>query len=487
MPKVRFYLDKRSQSPLKPVYLVLNHQYKKKPNYEAINQSIPIPMWNGNAKGTPESIRGTSDEAVKLRDRLKAIKHQLEVEIPDYLQKEFEIPKKEQTIDNIYGEFLNRQGLEGKTAVKPLRYITEYIQRYIDTHQTLDKTTICKYARLKDTMQVFADKENESLLLKKIDYPWLSKYATFLTLPQAGQEWGYENGYIHSLFTKLNSTLSCFEIKPFSIKKIIGHLKKYNGKETDNKDMDMTDLIRIYKFDCVFNGEINKSWLKARDLYVWSYFTGHRHNELYAPKKSSSIEERIDISKGKYSVLKYVSDKTGEPNETVLNDICLEIIERWRDEDTEVVRSFRSGEKVVYKEPLLPVMTSDKCNQYLHELMEEIAYRDALEIYGDQFTRETKNDFEPVSFYKTKLRVRYVGAKRKEEHKPMYEWFTFKTSRTSTACVLAEYDVSDANIASVLNNDANTVKKHYARRNQTKANLKSKEVMDLAVRNAVGQ
>jgi hypothetical protein len=488
MPKVKFYLDFRGDSPLKPIFLALNHNYGKRKNYSVINNSISPVSWNKKAKGSPECVKGTSKESVELRDKLKTIKHQLEVDIPDLLSKDHGISKKEQTIDQIFNEFLKRNNIEVKQPdlKKQKTKITEYIQEFIEIHSSYDPTTLAKYKRLRETMEDFVAKEGESLLLKKIDYPWLSKYCNYLCVaPRQDGKVGYENDYIETLFRKMNSTLNYFDIISFKVKKIMGHLRKFNGQETDSRDIDLSEALKIYSFDCVMDGKVNESWLKARDLYIWSFFNGHRHNELYALTKHI-VDERMDIEGKKYKVLKYVSDKEGNSNEITLNEICIDIIDRWSKVKFEIERTTRAGEKIIYKDPLLPVMSGSKCNKYLHELMEEIAFRDSVDFHGTSFTRETQDKFEPVSFYKKKLRVRYVGARRKEDLYSMWEYTTFKTSRTSTACVLADAGVSDADIASLLNNNEETTKKYYAKRKRSLVNQRTSEAMDVAVKKASG-
>jgi hypothetical protein len=207
--------------------------------------------------------------------------------------------------------------------------------------------------------------------------PWCAKYCNFLCIyPRKDGKIGYENDNIETFFKKLNAVLNYYDLKPFKIKKIVGHLRKYHGKETDTMHIDIEDVMKIYRFDCKENNQVNLSWLKARDLYVFCFFTGRRYDELFY-LKSGSIDHRIDINKAKSSVLKYVSDKTGAPNDFVINNVCEEIINRWKEIDFEV--KYEEGGKVILvKEPLLPVISNVKANKYLKELLEEIAFSRCL-------------------------------------------------------------------------------------------------------------
>jgi hypothetical protein len=477
MASVRFYIDDRSKKKIKPVSMVISHEHQRKVANaitKKLNIRIPVSMWNFNCNGDPEAIKGTSPEAITYRDKLKEIKHQVEVVIPNYLTSH----GKQVTSESIYNQLMAHYGLVSAPKEQAnLELITDIIDDYIKIHSpTFSTSTISTYKMANRLLTEYAEKEGQSLLIKNIGIPWLAKFVNHLCCEKPKGA-GLENASIITMMLKVNAAVRYYEHPGWKMKKVTGHLRVFKNEETDTIQLPLSEIIKIYKFDCLVGGKLKLGWMKVRDLFVWSFFNGHRHNELYQLSKSG-LDKIKNMDGSEYDIVNYVSDKTGKPNQAVLNNICMEIIDRWKDQEFTVERTDKkTKEKIIYPDPLLPVVNLDTCNDYLEAILEEIAFRESVAAYGPEFSRGKMDLYEPVSFYRKQLKVRYMGATRKEEFIPLYKYITFKTSRRSLASELADAGLTDGDISSVLNNDPETARKYYAKRDRTIANIRTTEIL----------
>jgi hypothetical protein len=478
MATMRFYLDQRSDMATRPVCLVVYHDGERKIGNALMKHlriRIPVSMWNSKNDGNPELVKGNTPEALYLRDKLKEIKHLGEVVIPNQLYSQ----GAKVTPEAIFNKLLIHYG----KAVGPvkeivnLKLLNEIIGEYIKIKSpTYSFNTIQNYKMAKKHLLDYAEKHDEKLTITDIGIPWMAKFVNYLCAP-CPEGAGLENASVVTMLQTINAAARYFDHPGWSRDKLVGHLRVFKNEETDTIQLSLQDIIKIYKFDCCIGGNVKIGWLKVRDLFVWSFFTGHRHNELYQLSKHS-IDYITDISGNKHPVISYVSDKTGKPNQAVLNPICMEIIERWKDINFEVVKTQKkTKEKIIYPDSILPVVNLYTCNNNLEDILEEIAFRESVATYGPEFSRGKMDLYEPVSFYRKQLKVRYMGATRKEEYIPLYKYITFKTSRRSLASELADSGLTDGDISSVLNNDPETARKYYAKRDRTIANIRTTEIL----------
>jgi hypothetical protein len=479
MATVRFYLDQRSDKATRPVCLVVYHEGKRKIGnalMKHLNIRIPVSLWNSKNDGYPEMIKGATTEALYLRDKLKEIKHQGEVVIPNNLANQGVLI----TPESIFNKLLI---LYGKTVgpIKEtvnLKLLNEIINEYIKIKEpTYSFHRIQTYKMARKHLMDYSKKHDETLNIEGIGIPWMAKFVNYLCEPSP-EGAGLENASVVTILQTINAAVRYFDHPGWDRAKLIGHLRVFKNQETDTIQLSLSDIVKIYKFDCCIGGNVKIGWLKVRDLFVWSFFTGHRHNELYQLSKNS-LEYITTISGSQYPVINYVSDKTGKPNQAVLNPICIEIMERWKNLPFEVLRTQKkTKEKIIYSDAILPVVNLTTCNENLEAMLEEIAFRESVATHGAEFSRGRMDLYEPVSFYRKQLKVRYTGAIRKEEYIPLYKYITFKTSRRSLASELADAGLTDGDISSVLNNDPETARKYYAKRDRTIANIRTIESMN---------
>jgi hypothetical protein len=118
----------RSDGPRFPLFLVLHHNGTRVKNSRVINMTITRQMYSAAAKGNPEIIKGTSQESIEVRDRLKKIKVLLEVDIPNEMAR---VKHKQITAKDILNGLLHRFNIQSLSSYKEHKSEKETIIDYI--------------------------------------------------------------------------------------------------------------------------------------------------------------------------------------------------------------------------------------------------------------------------------------------------------------------------------------------------------------------
>lgn len=447
MAAVGFKLDRRGSREEKPILVILTHQSRNTKFSTGIKVSQK--KWN-DKKQEP---KGTDQGSVDLRDKLYQIKQKLEVSYIQYhIDKTDQVP----TIEDLKNYFVCDRIGANPDSEKP-KTLRVLINQFINQNTTYRSSTHTIYKGLHSRITMFCEKYNKTDYIKEIDRSWLEKFAGFLAYDSYEMK-GHrpkepmENGSVRKLLSRISSVLNDMEIDH----KI--NFKKIKEKYQEAKNSDKTamphcstkEVMKIYEYQPDLNVK-----LKARDLYVFCCFAGLRHNELYqVSDKNIVTRHHIDENdKYSYKALVYVSSKTDSVNEVPLNDICLEIIDRWRGQKM----SSDQYKKPEYEECLLPVMANQLCNKYLHRILQDLGW--------DEHIRK----------------VRKRGGDLIETYIKKYNHLTFHSSRHTFACYMLENGASLELIKTLLGHETiRTTEKWYAKANITKTGFEAYKIDKMA-------
>jgi integrase len=433
MPSVKFYIDKRSGALRKTVLLYIHHDGRQ----VTMSSRIKTSNWS-EKKGT---IAGNTEGAILERDQLEAMRRRITTEIPGkYLKVHGRMPSMDELIDEFTLLTWGTVREQGK-SFKPAQGIAERVTIMLEERKNLSVTTKRQFTRLARNVQLFCSAHGAADNIEHLDREnqkrWLRKYANFLIYDEVpGSKIKYENRTAESEIKKLLAVKNYFHLPIDVTMRDIFPQREFFRASDGESEMGHCTPAEIEAIRCAkLESEAER---RAIDAFIFSCFTGLRHNEFYQLTEES-IQRRADLASGdRYMVLEYVSDKTGKRNEVPLNQVALEIIQRWKSHTITVERT-RNGQHEYFPDILIPVLSSDKSNENLHKVLRRLP-----------------------EFDKTETRVRYRGTQRIEQNVPRWMFVTFHSARHSFGFYLLSNGVPLARVAELMNHaTVSTTEKYY--------------------------
>lgn len=449
----------------------------------SLGVKVPKSIYSGNSSN--DYIQGKSQEAGDARNRIfkaKSILQEIEkafinrngVEPPiDFLIGEFKKMLHGEHASLSKSERQEKLRMQSRQEEIDSRDLIYYIEDYIKTKSGLySDQTINNYRTTTKMLKLFCERYDYTCATKDLNNAFFSKFLGFLCNDEIkGVKRMYENASAEKTVTNLLVVINYYEeifgdvrIKR---KKILGDLRVHDSRHTKKDDLafiSFEELLELYEWDCEIYGQYQEEFEATRDCYVVSALTGLRHNELYCVDQGAI---QLVMEPEPHKVLNITTDKTGHNTTTICPVLVEDIVKKWSQ------RTFKAPKRTIvengrkfskeFHECLLPVRSSVKMNKRLHKLFHDIGWSQMKKAYGEAITPETKEDFEPVGFWKTIRRVRYSGSKRMEDVLSRHEMLTFHSSRHTFACYLLREGLPLKTISELLGHDSvKTTEDYYA-------------------------
>jgi len=371
------------------------------------------------------NVKATNEETIKLRDRLN--------KILDYARA-IDMGTSSESIKAIKN-YIEYSQNEAKPIM--LDRLSDFIQQFISMNKKkFSRNGIRKYDTVLRNVMMYCKVKGVSDILGKMTPDqqtiFFNGYLEFLAEHEGPNEWGkdkkkYNNSSIRGEFALLSSVCSTFKNTGLAVD--LDFASMLGEGDTERTYCTPEELKAIWVHRNAQRDDLPLTQLKAIDNFLFQAFTGCRHQDLY---ELSPI--RMDMRHGN-TFWTYYSNKVKKKEVTVpLNNICLEILYLWS------VRRFKQplSNGVLY-DLLIPVMSSNKVNQHLHEFLKTIP-----------------------AFQGVQKVVRYRLSERIETEVPRWQLITSHVARHSYSHYLSSNGMTIDETAHLLNHTSSeTTKKHY--------------------------
>lgn len=403
--------------------------------------------WDKNLK----TITGRSSYCYDSRDILHDIK---KIEHPKFLLSFKKKHGKAPDIDDLKKIFYRIIGETEKEIPENSNNLRGYIKRYIREKTTLSESSITKYGTLFATLQVYSDKRGVNDHIHNIDRLWLESFASFLTeeVWQEGKliKKRYENSSIQVQLHMIGAVLNHYDLPGIRV----GKIANYYRPHLDESEMEFLSLDEITK---LYNMQLESPALTAtKDTFIWCCFTGMRGEDLFNLTQESVYQKHAIIGgqKETFSVVKFRMDKTKKVIEVPLNDVCLDIISRYRNDGVEVF----GNKGLKNQNPLLPIRSNTSRNKNLTKIL------------------------KMAGFDSMKKRVRFSGRQKIERKLQRFESITFHASRHSFATYMINNGVSLYDVKSLLGHSSINTTEKYTKIDKSRLQSKAYKVSNMAAK-----
>lgn len=328
---------------------------------------------------TSRDITDFNNELAAISARIRAIENNFELNNRDY---------KLQEIIDIYTQKEN----DGAKAIKsePKVYISDFIDCFIELNQNIIKSrTLATYSTLSKHLQKFG-KKRDRLTFETLTYERLKELHQYFIRK------GMNNTTISKQFSILKGLMKQAIRQYRGSINICQDFRDYNITRKDNDyevivldqsefdsilDFDLSDSSKRVSFIRTINGKeilfnvSYKSLDKVRDLFVFACTTGLRYSDI-SDLRAEHLRDNIIYKK---------AIKTGQQLEIPLNAISAYILNKY------------SGQA-----QLLPVISNQKCNDYL-KVLGRIAGIDSIiektREYGTKTISKSYKKYELMSMH----------------------------------------------------------------------------------------
>lgn len=436
MAKVTFKVKKpRSNQEFMTVFLRYTHQYQE--FSKAVGQ-VAVKSWDKKRKW----VNGNDPVSIKTRNIMFKCK-----DYAEGMSGGLSIEDKALLMDAFIKECKGEGGDELQAKVLPqerLKTLCDYIDEFIAIHKKkYVYNVIRKYGTVKRNIQLFCDKykyKDEINRMTKDDQTiFFSKFIDFLCYDVVHEEdrrikKRYFNETVMEDVKHIKAVCNYFDSLDLrvNLSKLTEYLK------TPKNPMPyctVNEIMVIYNYNDF--DEHPEFFEAVRDCCVFQAFTGLRHNELYNVTRDNIATLMVDGEQ--FKVLSHVPNKTKDRNNVPLNNICLEIIEKWSKKEFESPSKYdkKTRSWTYFDKCLLPVKCNQQSNKFLHKLCKKIGLNE--------------NHSE----------VKYSGSDRFETVRPKHEVITTHAMRHSFAYHLKEKGYADGEIADLMGITESTFRDNY--------------------------
>jgi integrase len=315
---------------------------------------------------------------------------QLKRDIND-IEKQFEYNKELYSVESVIERLKSKRS--GKTRrEEPKNYLFDFIDQYITDHKdSRVPGSLSVYKSLKSHLEAFQKETKHRVKFEQIDYVFFQKFQNFLITRTKTLKDG-------SQVSLLNNTTIAKVLR--TLKTFLGYAAK-NGIKINERyrhfsiKKDSLEVIALTEeeFTTLLNWDLsqNKKLDKVRDIFCFSCATGLRISDMQQLRREHIKGDEINLS----------IRKTKRIQTIPLNPISGSILQKYENQ----------------LKPL-PLISSQKLNEYLKELCELAKIDEPIEI------------------------VRFKGAKREAIVYPKYKLIHIHTGRKTFATLSLEKGMS---------------------------------------------
>jgi integrase len=429
-------------------------------------------------------IKGSSTEALKINEYLDSLENDLRVLISSERIQKSKIGLKPD-FQNIKKLFLEKHkvSIASLTSEDRIISITNLFQSYIeDRRHLLSNAVVFLFKRVGNHLKTFIKKYKIKDDITSIDSSFFQKYQKFLV-----EDIQYLNTTINIEIKKVREVLNFYK-ESYPVINIPKKLKDLPEPDSHRFTMTFDESKTFYninfKDDQIEkdgkNIKVGKGILEAvRDCYIFSFNTGIpyeplcmldidniNHLEITEEKtiyllgdltfedsnqmlnylstnkmlvsSSTDISYKTQLSRRRIPILQYHRTKSKKILVTPLNDICLEIIDKYKDKQNK----------------LLPMMSNQKMNFYIHIALKQSG------LFNDE-----------VHY------VNYRGKTTITKKMPRYEAITFHSARHGFASYLLNSGLPISFIQKLLGHSDLKTTQIYAKANANDVLKKAFELL----------
>ncbi len=216
------------------------------------------------------------------------------------------------------------------------------------------------------------------------------------------------------------------------------------------------EIIAIHHFEV----PDRSTWKALKDAYVLGFFTCARHSDMFSFQREGITPVTGMTPDGetiRYNSLKYYSKKTTSFVEIELDDIALEIINRWESWEGETILPLeRISDSTNKMKTILKYISTHSDEKILQDLGEKV------------------------------VKSRFRGKEQVVTVMPRYEAYAFHTSRHGGACWLLDTGVPIYDVSKMLGHaDIKTTERWYAKGKALHRNMRIHQTKSRALKLAV--
>lgn len=352
--------------------------------------------------------------------------------------------------------------------------ITGYVKEFIELKKsTYAYNTIRGYQTLIRNIIYYCHYTNTSDVImpdRTSQIVWFSRYVDFLLNEEIfeiedvlhqrvyavigrdfrGKKIRYQNDSVKNEFKLLDSVFGVFKDSGIKVELSMFHAN-LRTPQKESPYYEIEQLVDMIKYKASGLAE------KVLDIAIFQSFTGVRYSELYQIEDANITVKMIDGTK-RISIWNYVQGKGGIPKSVPLNDICIGILNKWRDRDfvapSIIVREPRNTYKQDYPDCLLPIIAEQTFNREIKKVLQNIA-----------------------SFQGVQKEICYYGSERVEQSIPQYNLFSSHSARHTFSHMLYINGLTMGEVGELINSQA-TSEKYYKHIQKDVLHLKALEVLN---------
>ncbi|WP_158991672.1 site-specific integrase [Mucilaginibacter sp. L196] len=314
------------------------------------------------------------------------------------IEKRFELDKVPYTAQMVIDRFKNNKS--EKTQKEEHRdLLFDFMDKYIKDHElTREKGSLGVYRSIKNHLHAYQAETKHKVRFETIDYAFFQRFQNFLI----GRTKTNNNGEVSPL---LNNTTIAKALS--TLKTFLGYARRHGIKVNDSyKDFSIKreklEVIALNEdeFTALLNIDLsqNKKLDKVRDIFCFSCASGLRVSDLEQLKREHIKNDEINL----------IVKKTKTELTIPLNKISYSILNKYKDQNKP-----------------LPLISSQKLNEYIKDLCELAKINDPIEI------------------------VRFRGPKRETIIYPKYKLIHIHTGRKTFVTLSLERGMSAEQVMAI--------------------------------------
>lgn len=291
---------------MKKIWMKLHHGNLQENNYDIVDRSIPESMWDNKKAVIPNSaysIKGNSEVAVEVRDRLFAI----ESAVRDIRKTLFDKYKVEPSIQMIISELKDKFHVSQK-AIGDQGFF-DFWDRFVSNKREYEDAkprTIQKYDTTKVHLLKFQEQKRYPLALDNINKDFYKEYVKYLR-----KEWKKENGEFGLVDNSIGKDIT--SIKTFmgwAVGEGLTQNLIWKGFEVFEEAADIIALSRKEVHDLVMVDLSDRPALERyKDVAIVGICVGLRIKDLISIDPVDVFIDEEDFSR---SYIKRRTQKTGK-------------------------------------------------------------------------------------------------------------------------------------------------------------------------------
>jgi site-specific recombinase XerD len=411
MATINFYLEKKKNVSEQNIFARCKNGKSEFKYY--LTEKIATKEWNTNT----QRVRGTTTKAVQINSHIDTIQNILNETARDLKMQAIKNGLKNFDTKDWQNDFNKKIGNNNPNQMTDIT-LPELIDKYMALQKnTLKNASIKSYVSAKNFVVKFLNERK----IKKIDYE--NFYIPFLNFLV---ETSLNNRTINIYITKIKTTMQYFLDYTDFLKNDPKLRLWKNLKTPPEKHITFSEdkALNLYKMD--FPKEdikfkkyklTKKNFRKIVDAFIFSFYTGLARNEINNMKTADITAK---------NTLSMTRQKTNKTIEIPLNDICLEIIQRYKPYNNPKIIPKANAGTTGYNEFLKKILQHSK-------------------------------------FFKEEVTLtKYIGTDKIEETMPLWKAITFHSARHSYATYMLGKGLAITDVQKLLGHSSVVMTEKYA-------------------------